>query len=233
MHTVGPCPTTLKRCPELGGTFMLLKSERNDIAAFGRKLISAGLTTGTGGNLSLFNRPENLVAISPSGTEYGNTQPEDIVILDLAGNVVEGRLKPSSELDFHLALYKRRPDIHAVVHTHSTYATTIACLNREIPAVHYLVGFAGNKVPVAPYATFGTPALAANITETIGEYNAVLLANHGLVAVGPTMIKAFSIAEQVEFVARIYYQTRCIGDPAILPDKEMETVIRKFGSYGQ
>lgn len=233
MHTVGPCPTTQKRCPELEGTFMLLKSERNDIAAFGRKLISAGLTTGTGGNLSLFNRPENLVAISPSGTEYGNIQPEDIVILDLAGNVVEGRLKPSSELDFHLALYKRRPDIHAVVHTHSTYATTIACLNREIPAVHYLVGFAGNKVPVAPYATFGTPALATNITRTIGEYNAVLLANHGLVAVGPTMVNAFSIAEQVEFVARIYYQTRCIGDPAILPDKEMETVIRKFGSYGQ
>ncbi|MBW1866818.1 MAG: L-fuculose-phosphate aldolase [Deltaproteobacteria bacterium] len=212
---------------------MLLKTERNDIATFGRKLISAGLTTGTGGNLSLFNRPENLIAISPSGIEYCDMQPEDIVILDLAGKVVEGRLKPSSELDFHLALYKRRPDIHAVVHTHSIYATTIACLNREIPAVHYLVGFAGKKVPVAPYATFGTPELAANITRTIGIYNAVLLANHGLVAVGPTMAGAFSIAEQVEFVARIYYQAGCIGNPVILPDKEMETVIRKFGTHGQ
>ena len=107
---------------------MLLKAERNEIATFGRKLISAGLTTGTGGNLSLFNRPENLIAISPSGIEYCDMQPEDIVILDLAGKVVEGRLKPSSELNFHLALYNRRPDIHAVVHTHSIYATTIACL---------------------------------------------------------------------------------------------------------
>jgi len=212
---------------------MLLKAERNEIATFGRKLIPSGLTTGTGGNLSLFNRPENLIAISPSGIEYCDMQPEDIVILDLAGKVVEGRLKPSSELDFHLALYNRRPDIHAVVHTHSIYATTIACLNLEIPAVHYLVGFAGKKVPVAPYAAFGTPKLAANITGAIENYNAVLLANHGLVAVGPTMTKAFSVAEQVEFVARIYYQARCIGDPVILPDKEMKTVIRKFGTYGQ
>lgn len=212
---------------------MLLKTERNDIAVFGRKLISAGLTTGTGGNLSLFNRPENLIAISPTGIEYCDMQPEDIVILDLAGRVVEGRLKPSSELDFHLALYERRPDIHAVIHTHSIYATTIACLNQEIPAVHYLVGFSGKKVPVAPYATFGTPELAANITRAIGDHNAVLLANHGLAAVGPTIAKAFSVAEQVELVARIYYQARCIGEPVILPDKEMETVIRKFGTYGQ
>lgn len=212
---------------------MRLKTERNVIVTFGKKLVASGLTTGTGGNLSLINRPENLIAISPSGIDYGDMQPEDVVVVDPAGKVVEGRMKPSSELAFHLALYGRRAAVHAVVHTHSVYATTMACLNREIPAVHYLVGFAGKKVPVAPYATFGTPELAENITDAIEDGNAVLMANHGLVTVGATMPMAFAVAEQVELVARIYCQAKSIGEPVILEDAQMAAVMQKFKTYGQ
>jgi len=212
---------------------MLLKEERNEIVRFGKKLVSSKLTTGTGGNLSLFNRKEGLIAISPSGIDYLEMRPEDIVLLNIDGEIAEGSRRPSSELNFHTMLYQKRKDINAIIHTHSVYATTIACLNWEIPAVHYLVGFSGNKVPVAPYATFGTKELADNISKTIGNYNAVLLANHGLITIGVDLSSTFYIAEEIELVAQIYYQSRCIGKPAILSDKEMGKVIKKFKAYGQ
>lgn len=212
---------------------MLLQREREEIVRFGRKLVSARLTSGTGGNLSVMDRGAGLVAISPSGMEYDETEPADVPVLDLDGTGVDGERRPSSELGFHLALYRQRPDIRAVVHTHSVYATTMACLQWEIPAVHYLVAFSGHKVPLAPYATFGTPELADSVAESIGGHNAVLLANHGLVTVGPNLATAFAVAEEIELVARIYYQARCIGEPAIVPHDEMERVIAKFAVYGQ
>jgi len=212
---------------------MLLKNERETVVRFGNKLITSGLTTGTGGNLSILNREQGIAAISPSGMEYSEMKLEDVVILDMDGNVVEGRKKPSSEYGFHLALYKKRMDVCSVVHTHSPYATTMACLHWEIPAVHYLVGFSGDKVPVAPYATFGTEELAQNITMTIKNYNAVLMANHGMLAVGDSISRAFAVAEEIEFVARIYYQTKCVGLPPLIPKKEMDRVLEKFKTYGQ
>ncbi len=212
---------------------MLLQKEKSEIVRFGRKMLAARLTSGTGGNLSIFDRNEGLVAISPSGIEYEDMTPDDVPVVDVAGKTVEGTRKPSSELGFHLALYRQRPDIRAVVHTHSVYATTMACLHWEIPAVHYLVAFSGHKVPLAPYATFGSEELAARVAETIGEYNAVLLANHGLVTIGPNLATAFAVAEEIELVARIYYQAKCIGQPVIVPEEEMSRVIGKFASYGQ
>lgn len=212
---------------------MLLTKERKEIMRFGKKLIDSRLTTGTGGNLSIFNRKEGLIAVSPSGVDYLEMKLEDIVLIDMNGQIIEGNRKPSSESDFHTMLYQKRGDINAITHTHSVYATTIACLNWEIPAVHYLVAFAGNKVPLVPYATFGTMELAENICNTIKDYNAALLANHGLIAVGVDLASTFYIAEEIELVAQIYYQTRCIGNPVILSDKEMEKVIDKFKTYGQ
>jgi L-fuculose-phosphate aldolase len=210
-----------------------MRSEREEIVRFGRKLVTAQLTSGTGGNLSIFNRDSGLIAISPSGIEYDEMDPADVPLVDGNGLVVEGGRKPSSELGFHLALYRKRPDITAVVHTHSVYATTLACLNWEIPAVHYLVAFSGHKVPLAPYATFGSDELAANVASAIGDHNAVLLANHGLVTVGPNLATAFAVAEEIELVARIYYQAKSIGEPVILPRDEMSRVIGKFAVYGQ
>jgi L-fuculose-phosphate aldolase len=160
-------------------------------------------------------------------------KPEDVVVINPAGEIVEGCLKPSSEVSLHLGLLKARPDMNAVIHTHQVYATTLACLNWEIPAVHYLVGFSGNKVPLAQYATYGTPELAHNIVQAIGQYNACLMANHGIVTVGANLLEAFNVAEELELVARLYYQTKCIGTPKILSDQEMEVVIKKFSSYGQ
>jgi L-fuculose-phosphate aldolase len=212
---------------------MLLAEERESILTFGRKLITANLTTGSGGNLSVYNRAEGLVAIKPTGIDYFDLKPEDIVVMTVDGRIVDGRLKPSSESNFHLGLMRSRPDVNAVVHTHSVYATTLACLGWELPAVHYLVGYSGNKVPVAPYATFGTQQLADNIINTIGEYRACLMANHGLVTVGSNLATAFAAAEEIELVARIYYQARSIGEPVILPDAEMAVVCEKFRTYGQ
>ena len=212
---------------------MLLQQEREEIVIFGRKLLSSELTTGSGGNLSIFNRQTGYVAIKPTGVDYLEMRPEDVVVVDLEGQIVDGHLKPSSEVSLHLGLLKARPEINAVIHTHQVYATTLACLNWEIPAVHYLVGFSGNKVPLAPYTTYGTPELAQNVVQAIGHYNACLMANHGIVTLGATLSAAFNVAEELELVARLYYQSLCIGKPQILSDQEMEIITKKFATYGQ
>ena len=212
---------------------MELKEAREKVVFFGKKLVASGLTVGSGGNLSVWIPEKALVAITPSGIAYDELKPDSVVLVNIQGDVVEGELKPSSELGFHLALYRKFRHIRAVVHTHSVYATTFACLRWEIPAVHYLVGFAGKKVPLAPYATFGTEELAANVVAAMSGYQAVLLANHGLVAVGKSLEEAFNVAEETEFVARVYYQSKCIGDPVLLPGQEMDRVLERFKTYGQ
>jgi L-fuculose-phosphate aldolase len=212
---------------------MKLEEERNLIVAYGKKLIAAQLTTGSGGNLSIFNRKENLIAIKPSGMDYLLMQPEDVVVLTPDGSIVEGSRQPSSETKFHLALLNRRSDINAVVHTHQVYATTIACMNWELPAVHYLVGFSGNKVPLAKYATYGSQELSDNILDAIGNYNACLMANHGIVTVGASILSAFAVAEEIELVARLYVQCKSMGEPVILSKEEMVVVGEKFKTYGQ
>ncbi len=212
---------------------MLLERERELIVKYGRKLITSNLTTGSGGNLSLYNREEGLVAIKPTGIEYFDMEPVDVVVMTIDGRVVDGDKLPSSEVNFHLGLLRSRQDITAVIHTHQVYATTIACLGWELPAVHYLVGFSGNKVPIAPYACFGTPELADNIIRSIGNYNACLMQNHGLVTVGANIATAFAAAEEIELVARLYYQTKCIGEPVILSNEQMAVVSEKFKTYGQ
>lgn len=212
---------------------MKLEEERNLIVAYGKKLIASQLTTGSGGNLSIYNRKENLIAIKPSGMDYLLMQPEDVVVLSPDGEIVEGSRQPSSETKFHLALLNRRSDINAVVHTHQVYATTIACMNWELPAVHYLVGFSGNKVPLAKYATYGSQELSDNILEAIGNYNACLMANHGIVTVGASILSAFAVAEEIELVARLYVQCKSMGEPVILSKEEMVVVGEKFKTYGQ
>jgi L-fuculose-phosphate aldolase len=209
---------------------MLLAKEREAVAEYGRKLITHGLVKGTGGNVSLSDPEKKYLAISPSGQPYFDIYPKDVIVVDFEGNQLEGTTSPSSELNFHLGLQKLRPEIRAVVHTHSVYAATIACLGWEIPPIHYLVGVAGTSIPCAPYATYGSQELADHICATIGERNAVLMANHGAVAVGDTLHRAFSRAETVEFLAQIYLQAKSIGTPNLLTDDQMEEVLRKFKS---
>ena len=213
---------------------MILQKERNAIVAFGKKLLTSGLTAGTGGNLSVANRKKNLIAVTPSGVDYLEMSPEDVVLVGMEGGLIEtSKYKPSSELLFHLALYRRRQDIQAVVHTHSVYATTLASLGWEIPPFHYLVAYSGKKVPLASYATFGSEELARNVADAIGDNNAVLMGSHGVVTVGATLVKAFETAEIIEYVARVYYLAKNLGEPAILSDEEMDKVIEKFKGYGR
>jgi len=212
---------------------MRLEKERNDVVAFGKKMITSRLTTATGGNISVFNRKEGLIAISPSGMDYMETRPEDVVVVRPDGSVVEGSRKPSSETQLHLAQYERRSDVGAVVHTHSVYAATMATLRWEIPPMHYLVGFSGRKVPVASYATYGTAELARATAAAIGDNNAVLMANHGVLTVGRTLNAAFTVAEVVELMAQVYYQAKCVGEPVVLTDAQMADVLKSFSTYGQ
>ena len=212
---------------------MRMLEQRKLLVEFGRKLLACGLTTGSGGNLSLVDRRRGLLAITPSGEDYLEITPGRVVLVDLDGVQVDGPGRPSSELGFHLALYQERPEVNAVVHTHSPYATTLACLGWELPPAHYLVGFAGPKVPLAPYHTYGTPELARAVVKAMQGYNAALLANHGLVAVGDTLSRAFAVAEEIEFAARVYYQAKAVGEPKILSDGQMREVLAKFATYGR
>ena len=209
----------------------MMEYEKEQVVRYGKKLIDRRLTTGSGGNISVCNREKNLVAISPSGLDYYETTPEDIVILDMDGNLVEGKHRPSSEAGMHLAFYKNRADVSGIVHTHSKFATAIACMGWELPAVHYLIGMAGHRVKCTGYATYGSDELAKKALETIGHSNAVLLANHGLIALGEDVDRAFSTAEHLEFVSEVYYLTKTLGTPNILSDEDMDEVMKKFGTF--
>lgn len=212
---------------------MLLEQERNDIVYYCKKLLQSGLTTGTGGNISIYNRKQNLMAISPSGIEYEKMKPEDVVVLDMEHNIIEGEHKPSSELEMHSIFYRERDDLNAMVHTHSTFAKTLSSLRWDLPAVSYLVAYAGKNVRCAEYASFGTKELAENALTAMDDRKAVLLANHGLLAGAHDVKNAFNIAEEIEFCAEIYYRAKSIGNPIILDDEEMVRMDRAFQTYGQ
>ena len=209
----------------------MYKTEKQKIITYAKRLLTSNLTVGTGGNLSIRSSQSDEILITPSGVEYEDLRPDLISVLKLDGTQISGEKEASTELPFHLALYRHRSDINAIVHTHSTYATVLACLGWEIPAVHYLVGFSGHRVPLAPYALFGSRELSQNIIETIGKRNAILLANHGLVAVGKDIETAFRVAEQIEFVAKVYYLAKCAGEPNLLSRTAMEHVLKKFKTY--
>ena len=212
---------------------MLMENERKLIVEYGKLLVTKGLTTGTGGNISIFDKEKKYFAISPSGIDYFETEPEDVVIMDLDGKVVEGERKPSSEWMMHLIFYKKRDDVEAVVHTHSRFSSTISCMRWDIPALHYYVAFAGKTIPCAKYASYGTQELADNAFEGMGEGKAALLANHGLITIGRSVKEAFLVAEMSEEMAEYYYRTKSIGEPVLLVEEEMESMLLRFKSYGQ
>jgi len=213
---------------------MILEKERKDVVKYCQKLITAGLTKGTGGNISIYNREQQLMAISPSGIDYFETEPEDIVVIDINGKIVDGKRKPSSEHEMHRIFYLKRDDIDAVVHTHSIYSTVLATLRQPLPASSYLVAFSGLDVRCADYASFGSMELAELTFEAMSNRYAVFMANHGLLTGGKDILNAFNIAEQIEHCAEVYVKARAIGEPVILDEAEMTKMIYKFNkSYGQ
>ena len=211
---------------------MILKKERELVVEYGKKLITAGLTKGTGGNVSLLNREKGLFALSPSGMDYFITRPADVVVLDLQGNIVDGDRVPSSELEMHRIFYSDRDDINAVTHAHTDYATTLSCLRWDLPALHYLVALAGKNIRCAEYATFGTKELAVNAFKAMEDRYAVLLANHGILSGGSDLANAFKKLEEIEYCCQLYYRAKSIGEPVILSDQEMEKHLVRFKTYG-
>ena len=212
---------------------MLMEKERLLLIEYGKKLVKAGLTKGTGGNLSIFDRKNGHVAITPSGIDFFEIQPEDIVIIDVDGNVIEGNRTPSSEWAMHVMPYKYRDDIDAVIHAHTMYATVMACLRQELPATHYMIAVAGENVRVAEYATYGSPELAQNAFEAMKDRKAVILANHGILAGANDLLNAFNIVEEIEYCSEVYTKAKAIGEPVILPHEEMVSMAEKFKTYGQ
>ena len=212
---------------------MILEKEREQVIEYSLKLLSEGLTNGTAGNVSIFNREKGLVAISPTGVNYSELTPEMISIVDLDGKLIEG-LKPSSELEMHMILYRNREDVNSVIHTHPVYTTVLACLRQDLPAIDYMIAVTGaTKVKCAEYASYGTKELAENAYKAMGSSLAVILANHGLTTAGKDIANALNITVQVEYISNLYIKAKNIGEPIVLPDNEMNSMLERFKTYGQ
>lgn len=209
------------------------KKVSQELIKYGKKLVESNLTKGTGGNLSVFDREEGIMAITPSGIDFFEIQEDDIVFLDLEGNVVKGHRNPSSEWEMHLLQYKNREDIDAVIHAHTTYVTVLACLRWDLPATHYMIAVAGEDVRCAEYATYGSHELAVNALEAMKDRRAVILANHGVLAGANDLLNAFNVVEEIEYCSEIYYRAKSIGEPVILDHEEMVLMAEKFKTYGQ
>jgi L-fuculose-phosphate aldolase len=205
---------------------------RKEIIATALEMSRSGLSPGRSGNVSC--RFKDGMLITPSGRRYDETASDDIVFVAGDGSVSKRQMKPSSEWHFHLAVYHERPDAEAVVHAHSTHATVLACAHKPIPAFHYMVGVAGgDDIPCAPYATFGSEELARHVATALKDRDACLLANHGQIALGPTLANALELAFEVESLAEQYYKVLALGAVHLLDDAEMKRVVEKFKHYGR
>ena len=206
---------------------------KKEIIKYGSLLVEKGLVTGTGGNISV-RVSKDLMMITPSGMAYSQLVPDDLVMLDLEGNVVEGNKRPSVEVNMHRAILKARPDINVVIHTHSVYATAIAVTRQDLPPVVDTMAIVfGGGVKTAAYARIGTQELATNVVEALGNKPAVLLANHGAVGVGKSLSGAFDVCELLEASAKTYIYANMIGKSIVLTEdlvkEEQEDMAVRYG----
>lgn len=203
---------------------------RAEIARTCLEMERRGINQGTSGNVSV--RWGEGLLITPSGLPYATMAPEDIVFVHLDGHS-EGAHAPSSEWRFHRDILASRSDINAVVHAHPVFATGLSILGKDIPGVHYMIAAAGGPtVRCAPYATYGTQALSDHAIAALDGRLACLLANHGLIACGPSLMKALWLAQELEVLAHQYVVALSAGTPVVLPDDELASVAEKFKSYG-
>jgi L-ribulose-5-phosphate 4-epimerase len=207
----------------------MLEQLKEQVCKLHLELPKNGLVKWTGGNVSARDQETGLVVIKPSGVLYEDLRPEDHVVLDLEGKVVEGKLKPSSDTASHLYIYRQRPDVNGVVHTHSPYATAFAAVGKPIPV--YLTAIAdefGCTIPCAGFALIGGEEIGRQVVEHIGESAAVLLKNHGVFTVGPTVRDAVKAAVMVEDVAQAVWLALQLGQPDEIP---AETVAKLHDRY--
>ncbi len=204
---------------------------RQLLIATARRMAEAGLNKGTAGNLSV-RHPSGFL-VTPTGMDYAALVPEDIPLVTLDGQST-GRRQPSSEWRFHRDIYAARPDAGAVLHAHSPFAVSLACLRREIPPFHYMIArFGGATIRCAAYATFGTQALSDAVLVALEERYGCLLANHGMLVLGRDLDAALALGVEFETLCEQYWRACQLGSPVLLDAEEMSTVLEKFATYGQ
>lgn len=202
---------------------------RTDLLDTSRRLVELGLNRGSSGNASV--RDGDGMLITPSALLVSEMTPDSMVRMDFEGKVLQGG-KPSSEWRFHRDILSVRPEIGAVVHVHSTFATTIACLSRDVPAVHYMIALAGgDNIRCTPYSVFGEQALSDHALEALRDRKGCLLGNHGMIALGKDLDDALAVAVEVEFLCEIYWRTLQVGEPHILTSQQMHDVKQRFVEY--
>ncbi|MDI3477255.1 MAG: L-ribulose-5-phosphate 4-epimerase [Thermoanaerobacterium sp.] len=213
----------------------MLENLKQRVYKMNMMLPKNNLVTMTSGNVSGRDPETNLVVIKPSGVLYDDMTPEDMVVVDLDGNVVEGKLKPSVDTATHLYVYKHRSDVNGIVHTHSPYATSFAALGRSIPV--YLTAIAdefGCAIPVGPYAKIGGEEIGKAIVEYIGESPAILMKNHGVFTIGNSPEAALKAAVMVEDTAKTVHLSLLLGTPDVIPDEEVKRAHERYMTkYGQ
>lgn len=203
---------------------------RKELLNTTQALYALGLNKGTSGNTSV--RHQEGFIITPSGTDLSEMTADCMVMMSMQG-IPESTGKPSSEWRFHRDIYQAKPDVGAVIHTHSMFATTLSCLQKDIPPFHYMIAIAGgDTIHCAPYALFGTQSLSDAAITALKGRNACLLANHGMIATGRDLKQALAITQEVENLCELYWRALQIGKPYILSQYEMQEVFKQFSDYG-
>lgn len=208
--------------------------ERRAIVAAAQEILSSGMVIGTWGNVSVKIKDQPMVLITPSGMDYRTMLTDDIVLVDMEGKTAPDQWKPSTELPLHLAVYKHRHDLQAIVHVHSPYASAFAAARQSIPVIlEETAQVIGHEILSAPYASTGSEQLAANVVKALGGGRALLLANHGLLGMGRDIAEALRVCRIAEETARVAILARSLGDVCILPPDEVSSLHHRFQHYGQ
>lgn len=206
---------------------------RKQVAAAARRLADEGLLVGTAGNVSA-RVDDQRVAVTATGVVLAGCTADDVTVVDVAGEVLEGRLAPTSEVDLHLGVLGDT-GAAAVVHTHAPWSSAVACVLDELPVLHYQQLLLGGDVRVAPYATFGSPELAGHVRAALAGRQAALMANHGSVAVGADLGTAVEHALLLEWLCQLHHRASALGEPRRLTARQQEDVVtaalaRRYGT---
>lgn len=208
---------------------MLHEKQRAEVTETALGLLTSGLIVNTSGNVSI--RIGEHIVITPSGRNYKSLTPGDIAVVNTKGEVIDGEMLPSSEMPLHLAVYESNPDVAAIVHAHSVYATAISTILDQLPTIHYQMTDLGGAVPVAPYRTFGTDELAAVTSEALQGRSAVIMKNHGSLTTAETLDKALSRCITLEWCSKVYLKALSGGSPNILSAEEMALAKKQMESF--
>lgn len=208
---------------------MLHEKQRTEVAQTALGLLTSGLIVNTSGNVSI--RVGEHVVVTPSGRDYKSLTPGDIAVVNSKGEVVDGEMLPSSEMPLHLAVYESNPDVAAIVHAHSIYATAVSTILDQLPTIHYQMTDLGGAVPVAPYRTFGTDELAAVTSQALQGHSAVIMKNHGSLTTARTLDKALGRCVTLEWCSKVYLKALSAGSPNILSADEMALAQKQMDNF--